>query len=181
AAQQQASSIVTTLNETAPSSPPAPAIGVMANATSIMEAAGEARTVTFTAYVTSDQTTATDVHYTVVAAGPGFLNAAAFGGVLPSGDVTIAAGTESAAIQISLPPRALGNVPSENLQVEVSSGAANATPLAVFAPTAQTEIINNQPEPGNLAVPKLSELSGGGILTFDATTNTYTLNLGTLI
>ena len=163
------------------STPPAPSIGVMADAASVTEVAGQGTVVTFTAYLTSDQSTPTDVHYTVVSGGTGFLDASDFGGTLPSGDVTIAANTDSATFQITLPADALGSLPNGNLQVQVSSGSNNATPLAVFAPTAQTEIINNQPTEGNPAIPVLTELSGGGTLTFDAATDTYTLNLGDLI
>jgi hypothetical protein len=181
AAQQQAKTITTTVNQVTANTPTAAAIGVMANAPRVTAASSGATTVTFTAYLTSDQSTPTDVHYTVFDAGAGFFGASAFGGTLPSGDVTIAAGTESTTFQVAVPATALGNMPNENLQVQVSSGPGNATALPVFAPTAQTEIDNDQPVPGNPAIPELSELSGGGTLTFNAGTNTYTLDLGTLL
>ena len=158
------------------STPPAPAIGVSAVAQSVTEAATDVTPVTFTAYLTGAEPADTVVDYTVVAAGAGYLGAGVFGGTLPSGQVTITQGQTTAPITIDVPEGALGTVPSENLQLQVSDAAG----IPVFAPAAQTEILNDQPEPGSPAIPELSELSGGGTLTFDPQTNTYTLNLGTL-
>ena len=50
---------------------------------------------------------------------------------------------------IDVPEGVLGTVvPSENLQLKVSDAAGFG-----FAPAAQTEILNDQPEPGSPAIP----------------------------
>ena len=157
------------------STAPAAAIGVTANAATVTEAASGATAVTFTAYLTAAEAGDTVVDYTVATPSAGFLGAAAFGGTLPSGSVTIAAGQTSAQFTVDVPQGALGATPNENLQVQVSS-PGSAVPI--FAPTAQTEVVNNLPEPGNQAVPELAYLGNAGAFSFDAATNTYTLNLG---
>ena len=157
------------------STAPTAAIGVTANAATVTEAASGATAVTFTAYLTAAEAGDTVVDYTVATPSAGFLGAAAFGGTLPSGSVTIAAGQTSAQFTVDVPQGALGATPNENLQVQVSS-PGSAVPI--FAPTAQTEVVNNLPEPGNQAVPELAYLGNAGAFSFDAATNTYTLNLG---
>ena len=156
---------------------PAPALGVGATATKLTESATGPTTVTFTAYLTSPETTDTTVNFTVNAPAAGFLGVSAFGGTLPSGSVVIAAGQTSAPITIHVPQGALGTDPSDNLQVEVSDQSG----IPVFAPTAQTEIVNSVPEPGAAAQPAFAKIAGDGTLAFNAATNTYTLSLGGLI
>jgi hypothetical protein len=153
-----------------------PAIGVAAVVQSITEAASGATPVTFTAYLTGTETSDTVVGYTVVAPAAGYLGASSFGGTLPSGQLTIPAGQTSAPFTIDVPQGALGSDPSDNLQVAVS----DQTGIPVFAPTAQTDIVNDLPTAGSPAIPQISELSGGGTLSFNASTDTYTLDLGTL-
>ncbi len=173
--QQQV--VATTPATVTASTTPAIAVGVGANAASVTEAASGETAVTFNAYLTGAEVADTTVDYAVVSPGAGYLGASAFGGTLPSSSVTIAAGQTTAQFTIDLPQGALGSDPSDNLQVEVSDTAG----VPIFAPTAQTEIVNNQPEPGNLAQPVLAEISGDGTLSFDSSTNTYTLNLGGLV
>ncbi len=168
--------VSTTPATVTPSAPPPTAVGVAANAAEVTEATSGVTAVTFTAYLTGAETTDTEVDYTAVFNGTGFLGAPAFGGALPSGAVTIAAGQTTAQFTIDVPQGALGTDPSDNLQVQVS----DPNTIPVFAPTAQTEIVNSQPEPGNPAQPILAEITGNGTLTFDAATNTYTLNFGGL-
>jgi hypothetical protein len=157
------------------SAPPA-TLGVLAAATSVTEANG-VTPITFTAYITAAQTGSTTVDYAVIDSNAGDVAAAAFGGMLPSGSVVIAAGQTSVQFTIDVPQNALGAAPQENLQVQISSpGSA----VAVFAPTAETAIVNPTPEPGNPADPILTYLGNAGTFTFDAETNTYTLNLGGL-
>jgi von Willebrand factor type D domain len=180
AAQQQASTVLTS-TPTVIANNKLPAIGVIANAATVTETSSGTTPVTFTAYITSTQMVATDVHYTVIGGGVGFLGTAAFGGTFPSGDVIINAGAGSATFQIAVPDAALAGAPVENLQVKISSGSGNATALPVFPSTAQTEIVSGQPVAGTPPDPMFSELSGGGTLTFDSSTDTYTLDLGTLI
>ena len=129
------------------STTPAIAVGVMANAASVTEATSGDTAVTFTAYLTGAEASDAEVDYTVVAPGTGYLGASAFGGTLPSGSVTIAAGQTTAQFTIEVPQGALGSDPSDNLQVQVGDPAG----IPIFAPTAQTEIVNNQPEPSNPA------------------------------
>jgi hypothetical protein len=158
--------------------PPAvtPEIGLAAVAQQVTAAATGVTAVTFTAYLTGTETSDTVVDYAVVAPGAGYFGAGAFDGTLPSGQVTITAGQTIAPITIDLPQGALGASPSDNLEVQVSDGAG----ISVFAPTAQTEVANNVPTAGSPAIPVFGELSGGGTLSFNASTNTYTLDLGAL-
>jgi hypothetical protein len=172
--QQQITS--TTPANVAPSTPATAAVGVEATATSVVESSSGSTAVTFTAYLTATETTDTTIDYAVVTPSAGFLGASAFGGTLPSGSVTIAAGQTTTQFTIEVPQGALGTDPSDILQVQVSDPDS----IPVFAPTAQTEIVNNQPEPGNPAQPILAEITGNGTLTFDAATDTYTLNFGGL-
>jgi hypothetical protein len=171
--QQQ---VVATIPATVMTSAPAAAAGVAADATKITEAASGATAVTFTTYLTSAETTDTEVDYQVLSPGSGFLKATAFGGTLPSGKVTIAAGQTTAPITIDVPQGALGTDPNDILLVQIS----NPSGIPIFAPTAQTEIANNTREAGNSAQPALALVSGNGTLSFNATTHTYTLNLGGL-
>ena len=151
-----------------------PALAVSAVAQTVTAAASGVTAVTFDAYLTSPETSDTVVDYTVVAAGAGYFGAGSFGGTLPSAQVTIAAGQTLVPFTIDLPQGALGNAPSDNLQVQVSDTAA----VPVFAPLAQSEVVNNAPEAGTPPIAQFSELTGGGTLSFDAGTNTYALALG---
>ncbi len=176
AANMQQEVVSTTTATETSSTTPATAVGVSANATSVTEAANGDTAVTFTVYLTAAETTDNEVDYAVLFPGAGYLGASAFGGTLPSGSVTIAAGQTTAQFTINVPQGALGTDPSDILQVQVSDPDS----VPIFAPTAQTEVVNNEPEPGNLAVPELAYLGNVGTFTFDATTNTYTLDLGGL-
>ena len=53
------------------------------------------------------------------------------------------------------------------LEVQVSDAAG----VPVFAPLAQTEVVNNAPEAGSPPIAQFSELSNVGTLSFDAATN----------
>jgi autotransporter passenger strand-loop-strand repeat protein len=166
----------TTAPTVTPCTAPVTAIGVMANAIEVTEAASGVTAVTFTAYLTGTEASDTTVDYTVTSPGAGFFGASAFGGALPSSSVVIVAGQTTAQITIDLPQGALGANPDENLQVQVSTPGA----LPIFAPTAQTEVVSDQPTAGNPAAPVLAYLGNVGTFTFNAGTNTYTLNLGNL-
>jgi hypothetical protein len=158
-----------------PSTPPTVAIGVMAAQTSIVAAASGPTAVTFTAYLTAAAATDTVVDYAVIDPVTGDIGPSAFsGGVLPSGAVTIAAGQTTAQFTIDVPQGALGAAPDEDLDVQVSSPGSV---VPVFAPTAATAIVNAQAEAGTLADPVLAYLGTVGSFSFDAETNTYTLDL----
>ena len=98
AANIQQQVVATTPGDGDASTTPAIAVGVMANAASVTEAASGETAVTFTAYLTGAETADTTVDYTVVSPGAGYLGASAFGGTLPSGSVTIAAGQTDRAV-----------------------------------------------------------------------------------
>jgi hypothetical protein len=169
--QQAVASVAATVM---PSTTPAAALGVMAAQTNVTEAASGSTPVTFEIYLTSAQTGDTPVNYAVIAPKAGDLNAATFGGTFPSGQVTIPASQTSTQFTINVPQEALGTFPSEDLEVQINSPGS----VPVFAPTAQTEIVNNQSEAGSPAILAIAELSGQGSLTHNG--STYTLSLGTL-
>jgi hypothetical protein len=171
--QQQGSATTTTTTLTAP--PPVAAnVGVQANSVSVVESTSGPRAVGFTVYLTSTEAAATTVDYTVTAPGAGFLSAADFGGVLPHGTVTIAAGQTSAVFTVALPANVLGSLPYENLQVLISPEGTET----VFAPVAQTMVLNTGPTAGNPAQPLIEGVSGHGDLSGAGTS--YVLNLGTV-
>jgi hypothetical protein len=149
----------------------------MAEAQKVTELANGPTPVTFHVCMTGTETTDSVFTYHVIAPGAGFLAAAAFGGTLPSGTVFIPAGQNETPFTIDVPQGALGTDPSDNLEVQIS----DSTGIPIFASTAQTEIVNNQPESGNAAIPLIAKVSGNGTLAFNAATNTYTLALGGLV
>jgi hypothetical protein len=166
--------VPTTAADVTQTSSPVPALGVYAPQPKIVEAAAGSTAVDFDVFLTSAAAADTTVDYTVVDGGSGYLGAAAFGGVLPSGQITIAAGQTTGQIALALPQNILGAAPSGNLEIEIS----DPNGVALAAPTAQTEIDNNTPEAGAPAAPQLDYLGTQGAFTFDAATNTYELNLG---
>ena len=172
----QQDAVQTTPATVTPSAAPVPEIGVEATAQKIVESGTGTTTVGFTAYLTTAVATDTVVDYTVAVPGAGYVDSSAFGGTLPTGTVTIAAGQTSAPFSIVLPEGAV-SAASAILQVQVSDQAA----VPVFAPTAQTEIDNNQPVAGSPALPQIAYLGGPGTFSFDATTNTYTLDLASVV
>ncbi len=150
------------------------AVGVSANSAALVDPASGGLSVGFTVYLTAAESTATTIDYTVTAPGAGYLDASAFGGTLPSGSVTIAAGQTSATFSVPVAAGALGTLPSRILQVNITPQDGET----VFAPNAQTTIVNDTVEPGIAAVPALVLLGGVGTLTQNG--NAYTLNLGSL-
>ena len=169
--QGQAGTTAATITSSAP---PAPAVGISAAAISVIEMADLQTPVSCVVYLTRASSGDTPLDWTVTVPGAGYFDASAFGGTLPSGTVTISPGQTSGQFTIEVPANALGTQPSEKLAVEIS--APNATP--VFSPTAETIVINSQPEPGNAAVPVFEELTTLG--TFTQNGNAYTLDLGTV-
>jgi hypothetical protein len=95
----------------------------------------------------------------VIAPYLGDLDATAFGGTLPSGQVTIAAGQTSSQFTVDVPAGALGNQPSA-----VLVGQITAPNNPVFASTAQTTIVNGTPTAGTPAVAQLVLLTNVGTL-----------------
>ena len=77
---------------------------------------GTGDTVTFPVYLTSAAATDTVLDWTVIAPDAGDLGAAAFGGALPSGQVTIPAGQTSGQFTVQVPSGALGDFPARRSQ-----------------------------------------------------------------
>ena len=172
----------------------APSIGVLPASPSVVEAASGNTPVTFEVVLTSAASTDTVVNYTVtdgvdyVSADNGgktFFDAADFGGTPPSGSVTVAAGQTEAAITIDVPATALSSAPNKWLGVTVSSSSG----LAIYDPTAQTEVVNGQPEPGATAaqpvIKLLTNASTSVISEYPVTLtqngSAYTLDLGNVL
>ncbi len=156
------------------STPPAPALGVKADQTAVTESANGTTPVVFDAYLAGTLTADTTVDYAVIAPGAGFFDTTTFGGSLPTGRVTIAAGQTIVPFTIDLPQNALGARPSENLEVQISARGGQA----IFAPTAQASVVNSQSEPGAPAIAQLSYI--GHLGSFSAIGGAYTLDLGTV-
>ena len=173
--QQEGTSVATGTTLTAPP-PVVAAVGVFANQASLPESAAVTEAVGFTVSLTSAEANATTIDYQVVDTGPGFLTAAEFGGTLPSGSVTIAAGQTSAVFTVALPANVLGTTPDQELQVVITPTGGES----VFAPLAETEILATTPTEGNPAQPLVEQLSGTGTLTASSPT-AYILNLGTTV
>jgi hypothetical protein len=165
----------TTAADVTPSAPPPLLVGVTATAASVVEAASGSTPVTFSVYLSQTALTDTVVDYTVTTPTSGFLDADAFGGTLPTGQLTIAAGQTTGQFTIQLPDGVLGSVPTENLGVQISAPGGDL----VVAANAQTTIVNSTPVPGNPASPLLAEITSAG--TFANNGNDYTLDLGTLV
>ncbi|MEO6839513.1 MAG: Hint domain-containing protein, partial [Bradyrhizobium sp.] len=130
--------------------------------------------VSFTVYSTTPVTQDTVVDYAVVSPNAGFLGAASFGGALPTGQVTIAAGSSSATVSIPVASTALGAAASELLRVQITDAAG----VPVLTPTADVSVNNPAVTAGTHAIPGFAEISGGGTLTQSG--NNYTLDLGSV-
>ena len=146
------------------------AIGVLPDQAKVMGDGVDPIAAVFDVYLTGVSASDTVVDWSVVANGAGSLDAAAFGGTLPSGSVTIAAGRTTAQVTIDVPAVALGVLPSEGLAVDVSSPSGGP----VFTATA-TETLA-QPVAGPPPVPQIESLTRLG--TFTQVGNSYTLDLG---
>src|SRR5262249_24983485 len=153
---------------------PPTAVGIAATQPKFTENPSGPTQATFTVFLTAAAAADTVIDYSVVAPDATFLGASAFGGTLPSGQVTILAGQKSAQLTIDVPNGALGSLPSENLEVKIT--APNG--VVPIAPQADTEIVNNEPGEGAPAVPALAFL--GHVGTFTHNGNNYTLDLGGL-
>jgi hypothetical protein len=162
----------TTLATITPSEPPQAVLGVIAAQAEVAEAVGGATEVGFQVYLTQAETTDTVVNYAVVAAGAGDLDAAAFGGILPTGTITIAAGQTLGTFTIDVPQGALGSAVSDDVAVQITSPGTTA----VFAPTASASI--STPQPGAPPAPELLDLTTYGTFLQDG--NDYTLDLGAI-
>jgi hypothetical protein len=142
---QQGLGDTTDLQVNAP--PPPPEVGIAAAQSSVTLSPTGETPVAFEVYRTTSVGDLT-VNYTVVTPGSGYVDASAFGGLLPSGQVTIPDGQTTAQFVVTL-EGGIGSKASEILQVSLSN--SNAT--AVIGQAANTVIVNNQPTAGLPAVP----------------------------
>ncbi|HEY1485264.1 MAG TPA: hypothetical protein VGF84_04105, partial [Micromonosporaceae bacterium] len=95
---------VTTVPEQATPSGAAPvAIGVIAAQAQVEGSFGAANPVVFDVYLTAPAATEETINYAVIATAAGELGLSAFGGTLPTGQVTIAAGQVSTQFTITVP------------------------------------------------------------------------------
>jgi hypothetical protein len=162
----------TTLATITPSAPPQAVLGVIAAQSEVAEALNGATAVGFQVYLTQAETADTVVNYAVVAASAGDLGAAAFGGILPTGTVTIAAGQTLGIFTIDVPQGALGSAVSDDVAVQITSPGTTT----VFVPTALASI--STPQPGAAPEPELLDLTKYGTFLQDG--NDYTLDLGAI-
>ncbi len=170
----QATGVNPTLATITPSTPVPVTLGVSATAAQVTEAQGGAPTfVTFSVYTTVPVTHDTVVNAAVTTPGTGFLDAAAFGGTLPTSTVVIPTGAAHASVTIGVPASAFGAEASDQLQLTIAT--ADGTPI--FASTAQTVLLNPAPRPGPQAGVGVSAITNGG--TFTQNGSSYTLDLGT--
>ena len=133
-----------------------------------------ATTATFDAFRTGSDVDTVVLNWTVVDTGSiQSVEAADYpGGVLPSGQVTIEAGSSLASFTVVTPAGL--RLPTENLEVQISS-----PPVAdlSFASTTASQVLDSSvPVKGIAAVPVLYLASGVGTLTGSG--SNYTLNLG---
>ena len=140
--QQQGATTSTQAQFVAPAPPPEQ-VGVQASAPSLVESGAGSTTVLFNVYREGDSSQALMVDYSVVSPDSTYLGASDFGGVLPAGLVTLAAGQTLAELAVVI-PAGIGTVVSKNLEVVISAG----TSVAVIAPYAQETIVNSAPLAG---------------------------------
>ena len=123
---------VTTTPATVTESEPAPTVlGVIAPVSAVQQAQSGPTAVTFDVYLTAPETTDTIVDYSVEDPNADDFNAATFGGTLPAGSITIAAGQTTGTITIDVPQGALGALPSEDVALQISTPDS----VPIFAPT----------------------------------------------
>ena len=163
-----------TVTPTAPSSSgPSPVLlGIVPTESNVEVAPSGSTAVTFEVYLTEPEATNTTVDYAAVSPEASDLNAADFGGALPQGAITIAAGKTTGEVTVDVPQGALGTSASNNLAMQINSPGG----LPIAAQTAQAEVY--QPEAGAPPVPQLDYLGTAG--TFTQSGSNYTLDLGLL-
>jgi hypothetical protein len=165
--------------------PPPPSIGIIAASPTLTEAAGAVTPVSFVLNLTQATSADVLVDYAVMPGaglntGQVYLNAASFGGTLPSGTATIAAGATEATVTVDVPANAVGTLADEWLMVTITAEGSNV----VYNPTAQTELLNSSPVAGPAAQPVIELLTTPQALalqtapTLAQAGSVYTLDLG---
>jgi hypothetical protein len=135
---------------------------------------GTAANVVFQLYRTGDVSAPLTVTYAVVDPHSGnSVGASDYGGTLPSGSVTFAAGSDTATITVPTP--ASLTLPTESLELRIGTTATNIS----FSNTTATAVLaSTVPVEGADAVPVFYLASDFGTLT--ETDGSYTLDLGTI-
>ena len=149
-------------------------VGIIAAQLRATEASAGSTTVDFQVYRSGDVSAAASVGYQVVAPDGSYVGADAFGGTLPSGSVSFAAGQTTAVLPIVL-AQGIGDVASKVLAVQVTA----PSPAVVIGTTAETTILNAAPTAGpapGFAV----ELIGGGLATVVRSGDVWTIDLAPL-
>ena len=145
-------------------------------------------TVAFDVELTNASTADTVVDYKALPGvgandGKTYFDATDFGGILPFGTVVVAAGSTIATVDIDLPGTALGSAVDKWLMVGINSPAGDA----IFAPTAQSDIVNGATEAGLPPIPAFELLANSSTLpdgshpTLVQTGSAYTVDLGTVL
>ncbi|WP_206742638.1 Hint domain-containing protein [Acidisphaera rubrifaciens] len=146
--------------------------GVFANVASI-EATGSTTTpVVFDAYLAGTLSQAATITWSALAPGAGFVTAAGYGGILPTGTVVIAAGQTLGQFTIDLPSNALGTLATDGVEVQIGTTGG----LGLIDGTAQATV--DQPIAGPSPVPQIVDLTNLG--TFTQQGSTYLLDLGNI-
>jgi len=175
--QQQIAPPAYNANVTVTEAPPPPILlGVTPTAVQFLDNGAAS----FQVYLTGVLAGAVTVSYAVVDPnGDGYLGAADFGGTLPSGAVTIAAGLTGGVFTIALPD--IGTDVSDKLRVQITGisvdgGGTAPTPVSTAV---DVTVVNHEQTEGVDAEAAFVEFSGGGTLTHVG--NAWTLNLGNLV
>ena len=169
----QSTGVTATTAAVTPSAPVPPTLGVQAALRSVTERQDGAPTeAVFSIFLSAPLANDTQVHWAVTAPSAAYLGAGAFNGVLPSGIAVITRGQTSTTVTIRVPAAAFGTEPSDQLRLTIAPTDATA----LFAPNAETTLVNPNPEPGLPAGVAVASLSERGV--FSRAGDVYTLDLG---
>jgi hypothetical protein len=159
-------------------SPPSNVASIVAIQTSIVQTPDAAATAKFLIQLNAPALSPVTVDYAAEAPGAGYLDAAAFGGALPSGSVNFTIGQQSVELDIATPANALGADPADLLQIRISAPSTESF-IALGAPVASVDVKNSVAEPGAPAALSLEIASGAGALVRNG--DDWTLDLGSFV
>jgi hypothetical protein len=155
---QQQEGVLTASIEPGPTAP-LPIVGVYATTQQLQENASGPTLVPFLIYRTGDTSSPLTLSYAVDSPSSSFLSAQDFGGVLPSGTVTFAAGQSRQAIDIAV-PNGIGDAMSKSLEVTLSAPFGTT----VGGSAAQAKILTDRPTAGGTPVFALDSLEIAPVL-----------------
>ncbi len=149
-------------------------VGIASHDVKVVQAASGPTSVQFDIYRTGSLLADQVVHYAVLSPDGTYIPAADFaGGVLPSGQATIAAGNSLTTLTIDITGD-IGTNPTQLLLVQIDSPSGGSV---VLAPTATTVIANDAAVEGTPADPAFVKVTTVGSLV-ETVPNSYTLDLG---